>query len=58
MLYEKYYECPCGCTWHDTHDCLCNDRCPKCDKEIEPSSWTEVEEDPPGGFVDSMGNQY
>lgn len=30
------YACPCGETWEDQWSCACNDRCPSCNKEIEP----------------------
>lgn len=26
----------CGIEWEDTWSCACNDRCPVCNKEIEP----------------------
>ena len=35
--YVNYYLCPNdGTLWDDTWSCMCNDRCPKCDAEIEP----------------------
>lgn len=40
--YVNKYRCPCGAEWHDEHDCMCNDRCPKCNKEIEPYESEEV----------------
>jgi len=46
MLYRKHYKCSeCGQEWHDTWECLCNDRCPVCRTEIEPDEWEEVGED-------------
>lgn len=33
---ENHYECCCGTTWIDTWDCACNDKCPKCNREVEP----------------------
>ena len=31
------YRCPyCQIDWEDVWDCVCNDRCPDCNKEIEP----------------------
>lgn len=45
-LYIKYYECECGCEWTDTWDCLCNDRCPDCNREIQPYDWEEAEPAP------------
>jgi hypothetical protein len=34
--YRNHYRCVCGHEWTDEWDCMCNDRCPKCDTEIEP----------------------
>jgi hypothetical protein len=35
--YENYYACAnCGEHWVDVRDCMCNDKCPDCNKEIEP----------------------
>ena len=34
-VYKNYYEC-CGKKWDDIWDCMCNDKCPICNKEIEP----------------------
>ncbi len=34
--WTNYYLCPCGEEWEDTHDSCCNDRCPSCNREIEP----------------------
>lgn len=33
--YLNHYRCPCGTEWQDEWDCQCNDKCPKCNKEIE-----------------------
>ena len=33
--FRKHHTCPCGTIWWDEWDCLCNDRCPTCDAEIE-----------------------
>ena len=41
--YRKYYRCSCGHEWQDEWDCLCNDRCPKCNAEIEPYAHEELE---------------
>lgn len=35
-IWTNHYLCPCGEEWSDEHDATCNDRCPVCDKEIEP----------------------
>jgi len=35
--YSNHYYCSaCQQEWHDEWDCECNDRCPICNKEIEP----------------------
>jgi len=36
MRYINHYECPCGEQWIDEWDCACNDKCPACNKEVEP----------------------
>jgi len=36
MSFINYYCCPCGERWVDSWSCTCNDRCPACNKEIEP----------------------
>src|ERR1700736_4826102 len=40
--FRKHHTCPCGTQWWDEWDCLCNDRCPTCNAEIEPDGWEEV----------------
>lgn len=34
--YRMTYE-HCGQTWHSEWDCACNDECPECGAEIQPS---------------------
>jgi len=37
VRYLNQYRCPyCQTEWEDGWDCACNDRCPDCNKEIEP----------------------
>lgn len=37
------YNCSgCHFAWEDTWYCACNDRCPECNKEIEPYESEEV----------------
>ncbi|QPK64031.1 hypothetical protein IVG45_03365 [Methylomonas sp. LL1] len=37
VCYLNQYRCPyCQTEWEDVWDCACNDRCPDCNKEIEP----------------------
>lgn len=33
----------CGQVWQDRWSCMCNDRCPVCDAEIEPFESIEIE---------------
>jgi hypothetical protein len=41
--YLKFYECErCGETWHDEWSCLCNDRCPTYNSEIEPIDYEDL----------------
>ena len=40
--YLKRYTCDCGTQWEDEWDCLCNDRCPNCNAEIECDGWEEL----------------
>jgi len=35
----------CDTEWEDDADSMCNDRCPVCDKEIEPYSSEEITDD-------------
>jgi hypothetical protein len=41
IYFERRFECDCGEAWVDLHDCACNDRCPSCDRETEPSETRE-----------------
>lgn len=35
--FHNFYRCSeCGTEWEDEWECACNDRCPKCNAEIEP----------------------
>lgn len=35
--FTNYYLCEsCDLEWNDTWSCACNDKCPLCNKEIEP----------------------
>ena len=42
-VYINYYQ-HCGIEWEETADCMCNDRCPICNKEIEPGDSEEPQE--------------
>ena len=43
--YENTYEClECDATWTDEWSCTCNDRCPECNVETEPSSSLDLSE--------------
>ena len=41
--FRKHHTCFCGTEWWDEWDCLCNDRCPTCDAEIEPDEHEATE---------------
>lgn len=43
QVFENHYICDCGEEWYDVWDCTCNDHCPTCDKEIEPTESTELD---------------
>lgn len=44
MRFRNYYECTFDRTkWHDQWTCMCNDRCPTCDSEMEPYFSEELE---------------
>ena len=49
--FRKHHTCPCGTDWWDEWDCLCNDRCPTCDAEIEPDRHEAIQ----GGKSASVG---
>lgn len=43
LVYINHYKCPYdGAEWTDEWSSMSNDRCPKCGKEIEPTSSDEV----------------
>jgi len=42
IIYTNYYHCPiCDHNWEEW-DCMCNDRCPECNREIEPYTSKEI----------------
>ena len=41
--FRKHHACPCGTDWRDERDCLCNNRCPTCDAEIEPDGHEAIQ---------------
>jgi len=44
-VYKNYYRCPNdGTEWKDEWSCMCNDRCPECNAEIEPYDSKEVKD--------------
>jgi len=44
MPFINYYECTeCKHQWEDKHECTCNDKCPKCNIEIEPYEFCDSE---------------
>lgn len=40
-VYRNFYS-HCGVNWDATWSCECNDKCPVCDKEVEPFRSEEV----------------
>ena len=41
--FRNDYHCSeCGEEWDDEWSCMCNDRCPRCDAEIEPVSSVDL----------------
>lgn len=47
--FRNHYRCePCNESWEDEWDCGCNDKCPVCNKEIEPHDSVDIEEDDNG----------
>lgn len=41
--YKNFYYCArCNITWDDIWSCMCDDRCPKCDKSTEPYHSDEI----------------
>ena len=43
--FRNYYRCHrCAFDWDNEDDCTCNDRCPRCNAEIEPHESEDVGE--------------
>ncbi len=43
--YLNSYHCDrCDISWDDEWDCMCNDRCPKCNSETDPHESIILEE--------------
>ena len=43
IKFLNYYFCEvCKFHWMDEWDCQCNDKCPKCNREIEPYESKEI----------------
>ena len=45
IRFTNHYKCVCGETWQDDSTSTNNDRCPVCDKEIEPFSSIQYEDE-------------
>ena len=44
--FHMFYRCPNdGEEWEDYWSCACDDRCPKCNAEIEPYKYEEKDEE-------------
>ena len=39
----NFYECECGAHWRDEWDCACDDKCPVCNRAVEPYDSIEQE---------------
>jgi len=51
MRFRNFYKCPNdGEEWQDEWDSMCNDRCPKCNAEIEPYKSEDMTGDKPNGI--------
>lgn len=35
-MFTNHYLCNCGAVWQGTWSAMCNDKCPKCNKETQP----------------------
>lgn len=55
--FRKHHTCPCGTEWWDEWDCLCNDRCPTCNVEIEPDRHEEIE-GPNSGKIRTLNDRF
>jgi hypothetical protein len=44
-VYCNFYH-HCGVHWADVWDCMCNDHCPMCNKEITPYYSEEMKPEP------------
>lgn len=45
-MFCNHYTCPeCKVSWDDVWSAACNDRCPECDKEIEPEESEDIVND-------------
>lgn len=53
IRFINHYQCPDdGTEWTDCWSCACNDKCPTCNKEIEPYESEEI--DPPSEPLKSI----
>jgi hypothetical protein len=44
IRFRNYYRCPDdGTEWSDEWSCTCNDKCPTCNKEIEPYESEDID---------------
>lgn len=42
--YLNHYYCEeCDVAWDDRWSCMCNDKCPECNREIEPTESEELD---------------
>lgn len=44
-VWRNSYHCEaCDVSWDDVWSCACNDKCPECNREIEPEESEELDE--------------
>ena len=51
-VYRNFYRCPDdGTEWQDEWSCMCDDRCPVCNAEIEPYESEDLTNQNEGGVL-------
>ena len=43
--FKNYYECDCGCTWHDEWSCMVDDDCSDCGTSNSPVDYEVLRDD-------------
>jgi hypothetical protein len=56
--FTNYYVCPrCRTRWTDEWTCMCNDRCPKCNLEVQPCDSHDNDPEPEGDCLALANDQ-